>query len=229
MTVKPVTVMIPAYNEEETIGQTVGSSWELPGVSQVLVIDDGSRDRTSRAAAGSGAEVIALEFNRGKGGALNAGAPHIKGEILLLLDADLGKSASAAAGLLPPVAGGQAEMAVAVFPRTGKKAGFGLVIGLARAGIRHFTGLDLMAPLSGQRAMTREVFLSCLPLAEGFGAEVGLTLRAGMKGYRILEVPLEMFHRETGRNLGGFIHRGRQFCHVARVILSAGGAGWGNA
>ncbi len=229
MTGNSVTVIIPAYNEEDLIGVTVWTSWEIPGVVQVLVIDDGSRDGTARAALDSGAEVVVLGGNRGKGGALNAGAARVKGDVLLLLDADLGKSASLATGLLQPVIEGQADMTVAVFPRPAKKGGFGLTRGLARLGIRHFTGLDLEAPLSGQRAMHRRVFTDCLPLAGGFGAEVSLTVRAVLKGYRIAEVPLNMLHRETGRDLTGLMHRGRQFCHVARAFLLLKRPGCGDA
>lgn len=215
----PVTVVIPAYNEESVIGDTVRASREIPGVSQVLVIDDGSLDQTSRIALECGAEVITLSKNRGKGGALNAGAGHIKGEIVLLLDADLGKSASLGAGLLRPVIDGRAHMTVAVFPKTGRKAGLGLVRGLAGAGIRYFTGLIMEAPLSGQRAIRREAFDSCLPLAGGFGVEVHFTVRAFLNGYSIEEVPLYMTHRETGRDIKGFAHRGRQFMDVARALL----------
>lgn len=224
-----MTVIIPAYNEESIIGDTVMASWEIPGVSQVLVIDDGSRDRTARKARECGAEVIILDDNRGKGGALNTGAGQVKGDILLLLDGDLGKSASLAAGLLWPVIEGRAHMTVAAFPKTAKKAGFGLVKGLAGAGVRHFTGLHMEAPLSGQRAMRREVFYSCLPLAGGFGVEVYFTVRAFLNGYRIVEVPLNMTHRETGRDIKGFVHRGRQFWHVARALLSVRKARCGNA
>lgn len=226
---KLVTVLIPAYNEEERIGETVRACREIPGLAQVLVIDDGSQDGTAVAALAQGAQVISLAANRGKGGALNAGAGRVRGEILLLLDADLGESAARAAGLLLPLEEGRAEMTVAVFPGNGGKAGFGLVKGLARAGIRHFTGISLEAPLSGQRAMLRRVFEDCLPLARGFGVEVNLSVRAALKGYRILEVPLELGHRATGRDLRGFIHRGRQFCHVARTLLSLYRPGCGNA
>ncbi len=224
-----MTVLIPAYNEESVIGDTIRGTREIPGVVQVLVIDDGSRDGTAREALKCGAEVIILKENRGKGGALNSGAGNIKGDIVLLLDADLGKSASLAAGLLRPVIEGRAHMTVAVFPTTGRKAGFGLVRGLAGAGIRYFTGLRLEAPLSGQRAMRLEVFESCLPLAGGFGVEVHFTVRACLNGYRIEEVPLNMTHRETGRDLKGFAHRGRQFWHVARALLCVKKARCGNA
>lgn len=226
---KTVTVMIPAYNEEKTIGATVRSSLGIAGVTQVLVIDDGSCDGTARAALEEGAEVLPLEKNRGKGGALNAGAPMVRGEILLLLDADLGDSAIMAQNLINPVALGKADMTVAVFPAPDKKAGLGLVKALARAGIRHYTGLLVEAPLSGQRAMFSRVFFDCLPLADGFGIEVDLTIRAGVKGYRILEVPVALCHRETGRDLKGFIHRGKQFCHVARALLALKKPGYGHA
>lgn len=223
-----VTVLIPAFNEEDYIGDTVRASWEIPGVVQVLVIDDGSRDGTAGAALNSGSEVVSLGKNRGKGGALNAGAGLVRGNLIILLDADLGESASRAVRLLKPVMDGYADMTVAVFPEAKRKAGFGLVRGLARAGIKHFTGLAAEAPLSGQRAMLRSVFNHCLPLTGGFGVEVDFTVRAGIRGYRILEVPVDMTHRETGRDISGFIHRGRQFCHVARALMAVKRPGCGD-
>lgn len=222
---KTVTVMIPAYNEEDTIDKTVRSAWSVKGVSQILVIDDGSRDGTAQAARRCGAQVLALNKNSGKGGAINAGAPYVKGEVVLIIDADLGQSASGAGKLLEPLLEGRADMTVAIFPPGCKRAGFGLVKGLARNGIRYFTGLSMEAPLSGQRAMARELLLDLLPLAGGYGMEVDLTVRAVKKGCCIEEVPVNMFHRETGRNIKGFLHRGRQFIHVARTFMGLGMAG----
>ena len=74
-------------------------------------------------------------------------------------------------------------------------------------------------PLSGQRAMTDKVLRDILPFHSGFGIEIGMTIRALRRGYRVVEVPVNMTHAETGRNLKGFIHRGKQFMDVARVIL----------
>lgn len=222
-----VTVLIPAYNEEDVIRCTVSAAWTIKGVKQVIVVDDGSGDRTAEAAAKSGAQVVELGRNLGKGGALNAGARHADGEVILLIDADLGQSASRAEMLSEPVIKGDADMTVAVFPPVRKKAGFGLVKGLARAGIRHFTGLRMEAPLSGQRAMRRDLLLELLPLAEGYGVEVYLTVRAGIMGCRIKEVSVNMSHRATGRDLSGFIHRGRQFSDVALTLWNLKTAGCG--
>lgn len=213
-----ITVMIPAHNEEGAIQGTVNAAWAIGGVKQVIVIDDGSRDRTAEAAGRCGATVVKLGRNLGKGAALTAGARHIKEEVVLLLDADLGQSAAQAKMLSGPVIRREADMTVAVFPPALKKAGLGLVKGIARAGIRHFTGFVMEAPLSGQRAMRSNLLFALLPLAGGYGVEVDLTVRAGVMGCRILEVPVDMSHRTTGRDLNGFIHRGRQFFHVARAL-----------
>jgi glycosyltransferase involved in cell wall biosynthesis len=217
---KRVSVLIPAHNEEDNIFDTVIAAFALPGVTRVVVVDDASTDRTSEMAEKAGAMVKLLNINAGKGAAMNAGAPLLDGDIVLLLDGDLGASAIGAAPLLEPVISEEADMTVAVFPRSGKKGGFGLVKGLARGGIRYYTGLEMTAPLSGQRGMSRKAFESVLPFAEGYGVEVALTVKAAAGGFRVREIPVDMTHKETGRDLKGFMHRGRQFNDVLRTLLS---------
>lgn len=217
---KRVAVLIPAHNEQERIFDTVRSAFSIPGVSQVVVVDDASTDRTAQLAEKAGATVKILEANGGKGAAMNAGAPLLDGDVVLLLDGDLGATASGAAPLVEPVLSGEADMTVALFPPSGKKGGFGLVKGLARGGIKFFTGLEMKAPLSGQRAMNRETFQSVLPFAGGYGVEVALTVKAAVNGFRVKEVPVIMSHKETGRDIKGFIHRGRQFNDVLKTLLS---------
>ena len=79
--------------------------------------------------------------------------------------------------------------------------------------------MEVTEPLSGQRAMTKKVLLDVLPLSSGFGLEVGMSIRALRRGYRIVEVDTTMTHAETGRDLQGFLHRGRQFLDVLKVII----------
>lgn len=215
-----VMVLIPAYNEEATIYATVQGAHAIPGVSRVLVVDDGSKDQTAEQARRAGAEVLALGMNGGKGQALNRGIGHFQEDVLLLLDGDLGESAKQAEKLLEPIISGQADMTIARFPVSPGKKGFGLVKGLARAGIRLLGGINVVAPLSGQRALTRAVVDNLPSFAVGYGVEVGLTIDLARKGFRIQEVETDLRHQgETGRDLAGFLHRGRQFFHVARVLL----------
>lgn len=190
----------------------------IPEIDQVVVVDDASTDDTAELAQAAGAVVQVLRENLGKGGALNHGAALVTGDVVVLLDGDLGSSAAEARGLLLPVLEGSADMTVARFPRSRKKGGFGLVKGLARSGIKHFCGFEAQAPLSGQRAMTRAVLKQVVPFASGYGVEVALTIAVARQGFRVLEVPVNMTHAETGRDLRGFVHRGQQFVHVARVL-----------
>src|SRR4029079_644685 len=95
--------------------------------------------------------------------------------------------------------------------------GFGVVRRLSRWGIRRACGFVAEAPLSGQRAVRGELLRKLEPAAR-FGLEVGLTIDAVRQGARVLEVPVTMDHRHTGRRLSGFAHRGRQGADVVRAL-----------
>ncbi len=221
-------LLIPAFNEEDRIAETLQAACGLRGVSEIIVIDDGSTDRTAEAAASAGAaRVLRLPRNRGKGAALDAGLREATGRFILMLDADLGGSASLAQPLLDPVLEGRADMTVAVFPELRSQrggGGFGLALRLARWGIRLLTGAELAAPLSGQRALDRRIVETMGGFGRGFGVETALSGWAAAGGWKVLEVPLEMSHRRTGRDLRGFLHRGRQLLHIARALLWLAGA-----
>lgn len=215
-----VAILIPAHNEAERVAETVRCAIELSAVTQVVVVDDASTDATAELAERAGATVVRLPSNVGKGAAMESGVAYVEtADIVVLLDADLGETASQADVLIAPILAGQADMTVATFPRPANKAGFGLVKGLARWGIaRMGHGFLAEAPLSGQRGLTRECLAAVRPFASGYGVEVALTVRALRCGMRVVEVPTEMAHAATGRDVSGFVHRGRQFVHVAQAL-----------
>ena len=227
-----VSAIIPAYNEADVISETVRAALSIPAVSEVIVVDDGSYDGTVNAARSAGAhQVVALSRNSGKGGALNRAWPSAMGDVLLLLDADLGASAGEGAKLLKAVLDGDADMAIAVLGRSRepqasgggpglaeRSGGFGLVVKTARLGIRLLTGKRMKSPLAGPRALKREIVEKAGGFAPRFGVEVGLTVDALRMGYRVVEVPVGMVHRASGRDLRGFAHRGRQMMDVLRTI-----------
>ncbi|MFZ5640523.1 MAG: glycosyltransferase family 2 protein [Bacillota bacterium] len=215
-----VSVLIPAYNESIHIYDTVRAIKQVPEVDEIIVVDDASDDNTAELAEKAGARVIRLKANLGKGGALNKGMTAVTGNIIALVDGDLGRTAVDVRKLIMPVLEDSADMTIARFARARKKGGFGLVKGLARNGIKVFTGLEMMSPLSGQRVMTRQVFEALGSFASGYGVEVGLTIDVARRGFRIKEVDVNMTHAETGRDLHGFIHRGKQFVHVLKVLAS---------
>lgn len=219
-----ISVVIPAHNEEARIGATVRALRGLPSIDEILVVDDGSADRTADCAEAAGGRVLRLPANRGKGTALNEGVRAARGDLLLLLDADLGETAAQAECLLAPVLAGEADMTIATFPVIpGRGGGFGLAVRLARWGIRRVTGREMAAPLSGQRAMRRAVWERVGGFAPGFGAETALTIDALCAGFRVVEVPTTMTHRVTGRDWRAVRHRARQFLAVARVLWARRG------
>jgi glycosyltransferase involved in cell wall biosynthesis len=226
--VAAVAVVIPAKDEAERIGATVRAVRGLPGVAQIVVVDDGSLDATGRRAAEAGACVVRHPRNRGKAAALTTGADRVARadeaagrppSLLLFVDADLGESAAATAALIEPVRAGEADMTIAVLPpqRTAG-GGFGLVVGLSRTGIRSATGFAATQPLSGMRCLTRAAFDAARPLAPGWGVETALTIDLLTAGFRVLEVPCDLHHRVTGRDLGAQLHRARQLRDVGRAL-----------
>jgi glycosyltransferase involved in cell wall biosynthesis len=212
-----VVAIVPAHDRADTVGPTVAAAGGLP-VDEVVVVDDGSTDATAGTAEAAGARVVRLPANVGKGGAVTAGmAAAPDADVYLLLDADLGPSASAAGELLGPVLAGEADMVIAVPPGAGRSGGLGLVRALAGAGIARATGWRPRAPLSGQRAVRADL-LRRLDLAPRFGLETALTIDALRAGARIAEIDVDLRHRPTGRNLSGFVHRGRQGRDIALAL-----------
>lgn len=214
-----ITVIIPAFNEQDIIGQTVLAVLGMPGVEEVVVIDDGSEDETPFVAYDAGARVIQMNQNLGKGAAMNRGVKETDSDILLIIDADLGPSAAETYKLVEPIIADHADMSIAVMKAPpGHKGGFGFVLKLARWGIKKYGGMLVTAPISGQRAIRRKLIEDIGGFEKGFGVETALTIDALRKGYKIVEVPLPLSHRVSGRTLKGFIHRGQQFIDIARAL-----------
>jgi len=226
----PVAVVIPAYNEADRIAATVTAARTLPGVDLVVVVDDGSTDRTWLAAQNAGARALRYGRNRGKGMAMAVGAVEVDKfdnrqpadgpRHLLFLDADLGATAGCAGPLIAPVAAGEADVTIAVFAARVKLGGHGFVVRLSGAGIRRATGWTPAQPLNGQRCLSRAAFEAARPLARGFGVETAMTIDLKRKGMRILEVEVEMAHRATGTDLRSQLHRARQFADVAVALAT---------
>jgi glycosyltransferase involved in cell wall biosynthesis len=220
---RPVIVIVSAHNEADRLGATIGALGEAFPGARIVVADDGSTDATAQVAAQAGAEVATTERNIGKGGATTLAARRVldeaPGAIVVLCDGDLAETAGELAGLADAVRSGTCDLAVGVFAaRVG--GGFGVAVGYARWAIRRLTGLQLQAPISGQRAMRGEVLAAVVPFAPRFGMEIGMTVDAARAGFVIREVPLALAHRATGRTAAGFRHRARQLKDFVSVTLS---------
>ncbi|HST34884.1 MAG TPA: glycosyltransferase [Solirubrobacteraceae bacterium] len=228
---RQIFIIVAAYNEADRIGATLAAlASAFPG-ARVLLADDGSSDDTASIAAGLGAQVVRSERMLGKGEAVtlaarealgNARALQVEREaVFILCDGDLGASAGALGALADAVADGRGDLVVAAFSRR-VGGGIGLALGFARWAIRRRCGLQTVAPISGQRALSPAVLADVLPFAHGFGMEIGMTIDAVRRGHRLLELELDLEHRATGRTPAGFAHRARQLLDFARVYVKRG-------
>jgi glycosyltransferase involved in cell wall biosynthesis len=216
-----VVALVAARDEGDRIGETVSALLALEPVSEVVVVDDGSRDETAPRSLAAGASVLRLDRARGKGRALEGALGRLRdrpADFWLLADGDLAETAASLDVVLAPVLAGDADVAIATFPPD-QAGGFGIVKRVARQAIRLVAGLDVREPLSGQRALTAEALEAVRPLARGFGVETAMTIDAVRAGLRVLEVPAELGHRPTFRDVRGFAHRGRQGWDVLRAVL----------
>jgi len=210
---EPLTILVAARDEEATIARAVATLRRTFPEAEVLVADDGSRDRTADAAEEAGAIVLRLP-RRGKGQALSAVERAAPPGRLLLCDADL-------EGDLAPLVAAGGDLTVAAFAaRVG--GGFGIAKGIARRLIQLVGGLDVREPLSGQRALSASARAACFPVAAGFGCEVRMTIDAARAQLEVRELELPLAHAATRRDMRGFVHRARQ---LRDVVYSCGPQG----
>src|SRR6266851_5669786 len=110
---RKLTVVIPAYNEERTIAEVLRrvKEVEIGGLErEIIVVDDGSRDRTRDLLRGTpGIRAIFHERNRGKGGALQTGIEAATGDVVIFQDADLEYDPRDYKTLLDPIVAGRCE------------------------------------------------------------------------------------------------------------------------
>jgi glycosyltransferase involved in cell wall biosynthesis len=175
-----VAIIVPAWNEERDIQCVLDTIGPIEWLTQVVVVDDGSSDATPRVAQDCaenypGMSVMQLPQNQGKGSAMLAGLRSLPAEVdtVVFLDADLiGLTEDHLKVLIEPVKNRVCDMSVAIFKK-----------GYWRTDIS-----QKFAPnLNGQRCLAlRDAEEALIPLAEsGYGVEIGLTLYARRKNWRI--------------------------------------------
>lgn len=166
-----VSCLIPAWNEASRIAAVLKAAVGHPLLTEVIVIDDGSTDETASLAAAHGAQVLSLTRNGGKSAAIAAGLNRARGDLVLLLDADLhGLESDHITALLRPVLGGNADASLSLRGNA--------------PWLWRWIGLDY---ISGERVLPRDLVLPHLhriTRLSRFGLEVfvnSLWLEAGLK------------------------------------------------
>jgi len=203
-----VAAIIPAYNEEKYIGAVLSVLQPVQYLSEIIVVNDGSTDKTSEVARSFGVKVIDLPSNQGKGAAMRQGVLQTTASIILFLDADLiGLTSLQVCDLLLPVIQNYADMTLGLFH-------YGRPITDIAQKLTPF--------LTGQRAIKRWVLdiLTEEDWLSGFGIEVTLTRIAKNLNIRILEIPLlNVTHAMKEEKMGivrGVAARAKMYWEIAR-------------
>ena len=184
---KSVSIVIPAYNEEATVAKVVSVARKLSYVDEVIVVDDGSTDRTVEEAENAGATVISHIMNEGKGSAIKTGFKYSHGNIVAFIDADVSNFTSEKIDkIIRPILEDRTDITKTKFARES-----GRVTELTAKPLLgfFFPELDYEQPLSGQFAGKRSA-LSKIRFEKDYGVDVGIVLDADVHGIKILEVDI---------------------------------------
>lgn len=197
-----IAILIPCYNEENTIAKVVGDFLAILPEASVYVFDNASEDNTAKEARDAGAKVFNVP-QRGKGNVVRSMFASIDAETYLLVDGDGTYLAKDAKKLLEKaqegydmVIGDRFAHGAYYTDQSTYVRSFGNV--LVRALIRIFFRYALNDVLSGYRAISRRFVHNCNIRSDGFDVETEMTICAIVKQYRICQIPIDYQDRPEG-------------------------------
>lgn len=196
-----VAVLVPCLNEEKTIASVVRAfRAELPE-AEIYVFDNNSTDASAEEARAAGA-IVRVERRQGKGYVIQSMFRTVEADVYVIVDGDGTYPASAVHPLIAPVIDGSADMVVGSRLHARSQSQFKKA---NRFGNRFFArilnsifSVKLTDVLSGYRAFSRPLIKSLPFFGGGFEIEIELTIKALERGFRILEVPVDLSPRPAG-------------------------------
>jgi glycosyltransferase involved in cell wall biosynthesis len=212
-------VVIPAFNEADVIGDVVAALARSAAWHEILVVDDGSTDRTSAAAEAAGARVVRHPYNKGNGASVKSGIREATGDYILIIDADGQHPPEDAARLVSRlgeydlVVGARAHSTQATLAR---RLGNHLLNGLAT----YLTGRPIPDLTSGFRAARRRhlrEFLHLLP--NRFSTPTTTTLAFVKAGYNVAFEPIDARAR-VGSSKIRLLSDGAKFFLIALKVVT---------
>jgi glycosyltransferase involved in cell wall biosynthesis len=198
-----VSVVIPAYNEEKTIGHVIKETISVMGSLgvpyEVIIVDDGSSDGTGRIAATYKATVLKNETNRGKGYAVRRGFRQAQGDIVVTLDSDGAHSPKEIPELINPLFNGTDIVGGSRFLGKGSYTTSRLNrIGnfMFNMAIATLTRKRVTDSQTGFRAIKREILQKLNLASSGYEIETEITVKSLKNGFTFEERPITCKRRK---------------------------------
>jgi glycosyltransferase involved in cell wall biosynthesis len=209
-----LSVVVPAYNEEETLADVIGKLLRVPSLLEVVIVDDCSKDRTPEVCAAlaqndNRVRYIRHPANLGKTEALKTGFSHTTGSIVIVQDADLEYDPEEIPDVIQPILDGQADVVygsrflvrkaarVLYFYHYVANKGLTCLSNL-------FTNINLTDVETGYKAFRGDIIRNLPITSTGFGFEIEVTARVARLKCSIYEVPISYYGRtyEQGKKIG---------------------------
>jgi len=196
-----VAILIPCFNEELTIGDVIDRFREELPQAKVYVFDNNSTDRTVERAREKGA-LLLRERRQGKGYVVQSMFREINAVIYVMVDGDGTYPASSLRTLLKPILDGDADMVVGSRLNSASQSQFRVVNRLGNYLFLWLTRTIFHAHiedmLSGYRVFNHSIVKQLPLLSTGFEIETELTIKALERGYRVIELPVDLASRPPG-------------------------------
>jgi glycosyltransferase involved in cell wall biosynthesis len=214
-----VSIVIPAYNEDEAVGPVISALRASAAWHEIIVVDDGSADATAARADAAGARVIRHPYNKGNGAAVKTGIRGATGEYVLIMDGDGQHRPEDARRLVARL--GEYDLVIGARSKAtqatqARRFGNGALNSLAS----YLTGREIPDLTSGFRAARREhlrEFLHLLP--NGFSTPTTTTLAFIKAGYNVAFEPIEARAR-LGQSKIRFAQDGAKFLMIILRIVT---------
>ena len=215
-----ISIVIPAYNEAENIGDVVGKIRSLHPDAEVIVIDDGSQDKTAERAAQAGASVYCHPYNIGNGAAIKSGIRAAGGDILVFMDADGQHDPADIQKLLAGIP--EYDMVVGARSLKGQTS-FGRAFGNRLFNwfgsyVAKFPIQDLTSGFRAIKADLARSFIYLLPNTYSYPTTI--TLGVLRSGRPVKYVPIEALKRKRGRSKIRFFQDGIRFFMIIVKICT---------
>ncbi|MBT4128190.1 MAG: glycosyltransferase family 2 protein [Nitrospina sp.] len=199
-----LSVVIPVYNEKKTLNELILRVEAVSIDKEVIIVDDastdGTRDLLKKYEKKEGFEVIYRPKNKGKGAALRAGFEIVKGEVIIIQDADLEYNPKDFSALLEPILDKRADVVYGSRFLGGSHRVLFFWHYIANKLLttlsNMFTNINLTDMETGYKAFRREVIESISLKSNRFGFEPEFTMKVAQRKFVIYEVPISYDGRD---------------------------------